>query len=154
MALGDSAQSLIVSELGGLGAETIVIRPGKEPEGPTDIAESLFTDTLKDRELDYLVSGAIPNVVEVSPEIFTPGSVAYGRETFSATILGFSAEFMERALGLRLAQGRLFDEFEIRSQSRVAVIGQRVKEELFGESDVLGEFVTIKGQKFRVVGGI
>lgn len=151
-ALGDSAQSLIVSELGGLGAETIVVRPGKEPEGPTDIAESLFSDSLRQRELNVLTSGRIKDIVAASPEVFTPGSVAFGRETFSATILGFTAEFMEDALGLKLAAGRLFDDFEIRSQSRVAIIGSRVKEELFGDSDVLGEYVTIKGQKFRVIG--
>ncbi|MDP3956154.1 MAG: ABC transporter permease [bacterium] len=152
MSLGESAQILIVGELGGLGAETIVVRPGKEPEGPADIAEALFSDSLKQRELDYILSGKIPGIAEASPEVFTPGSVSFGRETFSATILGFSAEFMELALGLVLAEGRLFDNFEIRSQSRVAVIGARVKDELFGDSDALGEFINIKGQKFRVVG--
>ncbi|MDP3989211.1 MAG: ABC transporter permease [bacterium] len=152
MALGESAQQIIVGELGGLGAETIVIRPGREPSGPIDIVESLFSDSLKERELDFLGSGVIPGIVDISPEIFTPGSVAYRGETFSATILGFSAEFMERALGLVLHEGRVFNEYEINSRGRVAIIGDRVRNELFGESDALGEFVSIKGQKFRVIG--
>jgi len=33
VSIGSSAEGIIVGELGGLGAETIVIRPGQEPEG-------------------------------------------------------------------------------------------------------------------------
>jgi putative ABC transport system permease protein len=40
----------------------------------------------------------------------------------------------------------------VRSYAKVIVIGSKVKKELFGDSDALGEFVTVHGQKLQVVG--
>ncbi|PIR69389.1 MAG: hypothetical protein COU47_03400 [Candidatus Niyogibacteria bacterium CG10_big_fil_rev_8_21_14_0_10_46_36] len=153
MSIGEAAQGIIVGELGGLGAETVVVRPGKEPSGPTDIAESLFSDSLKERELQALQRKQnVPNAIDVAPEILVPGSVSFEGETFRPTILGFSAEFMRDALGLNITEGAIFDDIDIRNKARVALIGNRVKKELFGDGNALGENITIKGTKFRVVG--
>lgn len=54
MSIGQGAESLILNEIGGLGAETIVIRPGQEPRGPSDFADTLFSDSLKSRDLNAL----------------------------------------------------------------------------------------------------
>src|SRR3989344_4024098 len=53
-AAGSGAETLITNELGGLGAETVNIEPGKRPKGPTDFASVLFGDSLRQRELDAL----------------------------------------------------------------------------------------------------
>ncbi|MDP2676772.1 MAG: ABC transporter permease [bacterium] len=154
MSIGSAAEAIIVGELGGLGAETVVVRPGKEPSGPTDFAESLFGDSLKDRELEALGRKQnIPNAIGVAPEILVPGgSISFEGETFRPVILGFSAEFMRDSLGLQLSDGIFFDETDIHNKARVAIIGGRVKDELFGTSDPIGKSITIKGNKFRVVG--
>ena len=47
MSIGQGAENLILDEVAGFGAETIVVRPGQEPTGPTDIGETLFSDSLK-----------------------------------------------------------------------------------------------------------
>lgn len=154
MALGAGTEGLIVGELGGLGAETLVIRPGLEPDGPIGFAETLFADSLKDREYEALMNrGNVPDLRDASPEVFVGGSASYGSETYQrSTILGIRAEFMADVLGLRLAEGVLFDESDIRSNASVAIIGQAVKEELFGDEPAIGESITIKGRKFRVSG--
>jgi len=150
---GKSTEALIVGELGGLGAETIVVRPGREPKGPTDFAQTLLSDSLKQRDLDALRDkNNVPYALEVSPEILVPGSVSYAGETFRPTILGFSSEFMERALNLQIADGTGFTDRDIRSKAQVAVIGDRVQKELFGNKRAVGEFIQIKGRKFRVAG--
>ena len=38
-AAGKGAENLITSELSGLGGETVVVQPGKEPKGPSDFAQ-------------------------------------------------------------------------------------------------------------------
>lgn len=150
---GKSTEALIVGELGGLGAETIVVRPGREPKGPTDFAQTLLSDSLKQRELDALRNKSnIPYALEISPEILVPGSVSYGGETFRPTMVGFSSEFMQRALNLQLADGAGFTERDVRSKAQVAVIGDRVRRELFGNKQAVGEFIQIKNRKFRVLG--
>ena len=79
------------------------------------------------------------------------GTVAYRGQTFGATILGFSANFMFKNLGLRIAEGILFDERDISAKARVAVLGSRAKQELFGDETAVGKYISIKAQKFRVV---
>lgn len=151
--LGSNTERIIVGELSGLGADTLVIRPGKEPSGPTEFVELLFSDSLKKRELEEILKkDKVPSLISASPEILVPGSVSYRNETFKPLILGFSAEFMSDVLNLKIADGRVFDEREIRNTSSVAVIGSRVKEELFGEENAIGKNIQIKNRKFRVVG--
>ena len=53
MSIGRGAESLILNEISGFGAETIVIRPGQEPKGPSDIGSTLFSDSLKKRDIEY-----------------------------------------------------------------------------------------------------
>lgn len=150
---GNSAEKLIVNELGGLGAESIVVRPGREPSGPTEFAEALLSDSLKERELNAISSKTnVPYAVDVAPEIFIPGGVAYEGETFSATILGFSARFMEEAFKLRIKEGTVFDENDIKTRAQVAIIGDRVREELFGSENPIGKYIQMKDRKFRVIG--
>jgi len=151
--LGGNTEKIIVGELSGLGADTLVIRPGKEPSGPTEFIELLFSDSLKERELaEILNKDKVPSLVSASPEILVPGSVSYRNETFKPLILGFSAEFMSDVLDLEISDGRVFDEREIKNKSSVAIIGSRVKEELFGEESAIGKNIQIKNRKFRVVG--
>src|SRR3990167_8263585 len=54
MSLGRGAENLILGEIGVLGGEMIIVRPGKEPRGPADAGAALLSDSLKDRELELL----------------------------------------------------------------------------------------------------
>ena len=153
MALGETAEKTIVNELGGLGAETVVIRPGQEPTGPSGYAEIFLSNSLKERELEALKKPAnVPDLLDAAPEVLIGGSVAYKGETFRPVILGFDANFMRRALKMELGRGDLFNDDDIRSKAKVALIGQRVANELFGDQDPLGKFIEIKNVKFRVIG--
>ena len=153
VSIGANAEGVITSELGGLGAESIVVRPGKEPKGPMDFAEVLLSDSLKAREYEALLKKVnVPDLVAAAPEVFVTGSASYRGETFRPLILGFRPKFMMEAFSLELAEGVIFDEPEIRAKSQVAVIGAKVKQELFGQKPALGENIDIKGTKFRVLG--
>ena len=53
MSVGKGAEELILNQIRGLGAKTIIIEPGREPRGPSDFAE-LFTDSLKKKDVEAL----------------------------------------------------------------------------------------------------
>ncbi len=152
VSIGEGAQGVIVGELGGLGAETVVVRPGKEPSG-FDFADTLFADSLKKRELDAIrLKQNVPDLVDAAPMVLVTGSASYGREVFRPTMLGTSADFMIETLGLTIGRGIAYDEGDIAAKARVAIIGSRVAEELFGTEDPLGKNIVINGQKMRVIG--
>ena len=153
MALGNGAEKLILDQISGLGAETIVIRPGKEPTGPSDLGRTLLTNSLKNRDVQALKRKEnVPHLVEVMPVLLIPGSVSFKGETFQPTIIGGSVNFFSNAFNVYVDQGIPFDNTDIRQNASVAIIGSKVKNELFGSSDALGKQISIKGRKFRVVG--
>jgi len=153
VSLGQGAQQLILSEVQGIGANAVILRPGRQPEGPSGFAETILSDSIKDRDITALLKKEnVPNVVSVDPAILVTGPVTYQDKVFFPQTFGWTATAMEEIFNVVPEQGQTFTEDDIHQRARVAVLGARVKEELFGESDAIGEFVKIKGQNMRVVG--
>lgn len=150
---GKGAEALIVNELSGFGAETISIDPGRMPQGPSDLAQALYSDSLKRKDLDALRNKInVPEADGVAPVLLVPSAVSYRSETYRPLILGTDVELFADIFRMPLARGRLFDDAEIRQRARVAVIGEKVRKELFGNEDPIGEIIKINQQSFRVVG--
>ncbi len=151
--VGHGAEGLIVNELSGLGANTITVAPGREPEGPSQIAQNLFSDSLKRKDLDALQNPVnVPELERAAPVVIVASPVSYRGETYRPTMLGTDVEFVANTFGIFLEQGSFFSEPDIRQRARVAVIGHKVKEELFGEQNAIGETIKINQQNFRVLG--
>ena len=153
MSIGQGAENLILNEIAGLGGETVVIRPVREPTGPSDVGDTLFADSLKSRDLAALLRKEnVPDLVKAMPAVIVPGSVSYEGETYRPTIFGGSVEFFADTFNIFPEEGVLFDEDDIKARASLAVIGSKVKQELFGDSDAVGAYIKIRGRKFRVVG--
>ncbi len=152
VSLGTTAQKLIENEISGFGTELVILRPGKQPSGPNDFAGMLLSDSIRERDLNaVLQKGNAPYVKDATPVVLVPGSVSYSGETYTGQILGASVEFMGSVFGFIPEEGSFFDDVDIGSRAKVAVIGNKVREELFGEANAVGESVEIKGVRFRIV---
>ncbi len=154
MAIGQGAQNLILKEVEGFGAKSIVIIPGQEPKGITDSFQTLFSDSIGVRELEAIKNkNNVPDLDNVMPIVFGSYSMSHGRELYRGTVLGTS-EIAERIYNLELTDGFFFDDDDIKSRTKTLIIGQKVKEELFGQSDAVGQILRIKGNNFRIQGVI
>ena len=152
VSIGDGAQKLILGQIQGLGAETIVVRPGMKPSGPSDFAQTLFADSIKDRELEALRRKEnVPDYVCSAPVLFVSGTVTYGSEVERPTIYGWSAEFMQSMMNVKVADGELFGEEDIKQVAPVAVLGSDVATDLFGSENPVGKNIRIETKNFRVV---
>lgn len=153
MSMGQAAQDFIISQVEGFGAHTLIVRPGREPQGPTGAAETLLSDSLRERDLMYLrQAGHVPGVISVEPAVLVPGSVSYQNQISRPTVFGWTAEALAKFFDVYPETGELFSQEDIEAHAKVAVIGQKVKDELFGDSDAVGEYIKIAGQNMRVVG--
>ncbi len=151
MSVGEGAQALILNQVQGLGSKTIAVIPGREPTGPSDAAQ-IFSDSLKEKDIAALLRKEnVPTLGEIMPVVFGGETSSYGSETYRLTIFG-GTELMSKIFDLTPEKGMFFTEDDVRSRADVAVIGHKVKEELFGGSDALGEKIKIKGKNFRVIG--
>jgi len=151
MSLGRGAQDLILNQLQGVGSKNVAVHPGREPKGPTDIME-MFTQSLKERDVAALKNPAnVPGVGKVAPLVMYNDVVAYENETKRTSIIG-TAEYFLDTLNVYPDQGAMFTDEDIKQLASVAVIGSKVKEDLFGDSDALGQKIKIKDRVFRVIG--
>lgn len=151
MATSQGAKDLILSQIQGLGSQTIIVRAGREPEGPSDFT-SIFTTSLRDREVQALKNPAlVRGVVAVAPNVIGSGTAVYGSETKNSSLLGTTPDIL-LALDVQPRYGTFFTESDVAARSSVAVLGSEVKKELFGDSDAVGETIKFYDRNFKVVG--
>jgi putative ABC transport system permease protein len=149
--LGKGAQDLILSQVQGLGSRTIAVLPGRQPTGPSDAAQ-LFSDSIKNRDLDAVLKKSnVPTLSSVVPVVFGGDTGFYGNQAYRLTIFGAS-EQIQHVFDIQVSEGNFFSDDDVKSKASVAVIGSKVKQELFGESDAIGEKIKIKNHAFRVIG--
>jgi putative ABC transport system permease protein len=95
----------------------------------------------------------LPDVEYITGRFYLWGdfSVSYGSKHAAFDIRGCHPDhlYLERTI---LVAGRFINEFDVRSRRKVAVIGPEVQKVLFGARDPLGEYIAIRGVKYRVVG--
>ncbi|MEK7514792.1 MAG: ABC transporter permease [Patescibacteria group bacterium] len=150
--IGQSAEGLILGEVQGLGAQNVFVIPGREPSGPNGFGFTILDDSLKERDLEALRKKSnVPDATRVVPFVFGPAVASYGSEAFTATVLG-GTDALVPLYNLDLSAGMMFDDYDVRERSQIAVIGKDVAKELFGSSTAIGEKIKLKDSSVRVIG--
>ncbi|MBI4359803.1 MAG: ABC transporter permease [Candidatus Jacksonbacteria bacterium] len=150
MSVGEGANQLILAQVQGLGSRTMFLVPGKDTQGPG--MSALFVDSLKERELNAITNKTnVPTLLDAAPGVSVPGVLSYQGDTFQATTMGSSPLLLE-ILDIYPEDGAPFTDYDVRQKGSVVLIGNNVKEKLFGESSALNQKISIKGKPFRVIG--
>ncbi len=153
MAIGAGAQALILTQVQSFGSSLVGVLPGKsEKNGPpaSVMGVQITTLTLDDAEALRKKSNA-PYIVAVAPFTKGVGTLSWKSEKYDTSLSGTSADYID-VEGGEVAEGRFFSTEEVLGVSRVIVLGSTVKEELFGQSEAVGETVRLKGAGFTVIG--
>ena len=145
VALGQGSQEQILSDIRGIGTNTIDIYNGK---GFGDMrSERVKNLTVSDAAMlakqDYLDS--------VTPNASASGTLTYGNKSASATIRGGSEESLN-VMGYTVEAGRVFTAQEVAESASVIVIDQPTREQFFKNEDPLGKTVLFNKRPFRIIG--
>ncbi|MFA6106425.1 MAG: ABC transporter permease [Patescibacteria group bacterium] len=112
-------------------------------------AQGVQVTTLKIADMDDI--DKLPNVARSYAGILGQEQVSYANELKKSFLFGTSASYIDIDQS-EIGAGRFFTDAEDRSLMEVAVLGAKIKEKLFGDSDPLGQSIRIRKQKFRVIG--
>ncbi|HPN96580.1 MAG TPA: ABC transporter permease [Candidatus Moranbacteria bacterium] len=153
MAIGQSAQALILDQVSGIGSNLIGILPGASDEkGPPAAAMGIKVKTLKYGDLEALRNGK--NVIEIENAAgYVMGSevAKYKGENLTVSFTGTTASYIN-VENSEVEEGRFINETEEKDMSRVAVIGKNIVRDLFLNEDPIGKTFTMKDQSFTVIG--
>jgi len=153
MAIGASAQKLVLSQVESVGSNLVAVLPGaSEEKGPPASALGIVTTTFKNDDLKALRERRnVPHLTAVSGYVSGSATVESATESFEASFQGVSPD-MVAVENIKVAQGRFFFLEEETDLSRVVVLGATRATDLFPNRDPIGEIVTIKKNPFKVVG--
>lgn len=99
------------------------------------------------------IRNTLPEARYVNANLWLWGeySVNYKNKSGSFSVQGVLPEYLQ-AYYRQIIQGRFLAVPDIEAWRKVAVIGKRVAQVLFGKEDSLGKYITIKSVTFQVVG--
>ena len=150
LAIGKGASTMMVQEISSMGNNLIMVFPERRNRNAVSTGMGQGqTMTAKDaraikRELSHLVAA-------VSPTVNVTCQMIYQGKNWQSRVSGVSTD-MPDIRNWGVSEGRFFSEEEERMYQRVCVIGNTVKENLFGDEDPIGKTFRIKGMPFKVVG--
>lgn len=151
MSVGRGAEEMILSQVRGMGTRSIVIEPGRDPQGPSDIME-FFTDSLDIKDIEALQKPSnVQGIEQVIPMVVQIMNFSYQDESVRKTVFGSTDEILE-VYSLTLKAGTSITEDDVKQNAAVAVIGSNLKQKLFGSQNPVGKKIKIKGKTFRVIG--
>jgi len=152
MSAGNAVQSFITDQFQSIGSNLLFVAPGtfETQRGPGSAPSGKgLTNGDANALLDPFLA---PDVAAVALEITGSDVVSSGVEEAFLSIAGVSPNYAELR-NAALSAGRFFDEGDQVAESRVAVIGPQVVDELFPENALpIDEQIRIGDLPFRVVG--
>jgi putative ABC transport system permease protein len=148
--IGEGLRQFVLDEFTQFGTNIIAINPGKSDTtggSPVAMAGTIRKLTLEDAE----ALRRLPQVQSVMPIAFGNARVESSEAGRSVLVYGVTAD-MQDLWRFRVRQGRFLPAGDPRHGTPVAVLGMKLKREVFGAGGALGERVRIGGRPFRVIG--
>ncbi len=147
MALGNGAQKKVMKDISSMGTNLLIVRPGQS-RGRGVMSGSMQTLKVSDA---MSIAREIENVQAVSPSVNSRAQVKYMNKNSNTTVIGGAVTYFS-IRNFQIDVGRIFTENEAEKNARVAVLGSKTVENLFGKNDPIGQTIKVKGINFRVIG--
>ncbi|MNQ30125.1 Macrolide export ATP-binding/permease protein MacB [compost metagenome] len=147
-AIGEGLRFYVLDTFSQFGTRIVAIHPGRTQTGGIGgLLASARPLSIADAE----ALRRLPHIEAVVPIIQGSGAIRFGPRSRSSDILGSGHE-LAAAWRFRLALGKFLPPPRDGRSPPQAVLGHRLRVELFGAANPLGELVRIGGTRFRVVG--
>ena len=153
LAIGQGSKQSIQANIAEMGSNMIMIRPGQDkgPGGARGDASEMQSLKLKDYET---LCEQAKYLAAISPSVSASGQFIYGNNNTPSTVYGISPDYME-IRRLKVEDGEMFTEDDIKTSAKVCLIGKTVADNLFPDGqDPVGRVIRYKSIPLRVIGVI
>lgn len=150
-ALGEGARRYVLEQFASLGTNLLIVLPGRA-ETTGSSPGVLSGQTTRDLTLaDAEAAARLRGVARVAPLNVGVAEISRGALSREAVLIGASAEMLH-IRHMKVALGRYLPTGPLDQATPVCVLGERIRAELFGKANPLGEWVRIGDRRFRVIG--
>jgi putative ABC transport system permease protein len=150
LAVGQGTKQSIQANIAEMGSNMIMISPGADRRGGVQQNASAM-ETLKLTDYKAL-KDECRYIKAISPIVSSSGQFIYGNENTPSSVTGANLDYLE-IRQLKVADGEMFTEADIKTSAKVCLLGQTVVDNLFPDgSDPIGKVIRFNSIPFRVIG--
>ncbi|MEN9481496.1 MAG: hypothetical protein RLZZ298_2891 [Pseudomonadota bacterium] len=148
MAIGQGAQYAVQQTISTMGSNLYIVLSGSFTAGGVR-SGSAGAPSLNVADAEAM--SELDGVSNVAPTHQGTRQLVYGSQNWSTQVVGTTPAYLE-ARAWSIVNGAAFGDSDVRSSTRVALIGKTVAENLFADDDPVGKTMRIQQNPFTVIG--
>jgi len=150
LAIGQGAKESIAKQLTSLGSNLLVISPGASMMGGVSMEAGATTTrfTFDDVEAIEKLNSYVKSA---SPSVTGRAQVVYGNKNWNTQVQGVGVSYAQLRSCVPTV-GHFFTAKEVKMREKVALVGNTVLKEIFGNTSPVGKTIKINQINFRVIG--
>ncbi|MGD1007914.1 MAG: ABC transporter permease [Ignavibacteriaceae bacterium] len=149
LAIGQGAEYSVKEQIASLGTNVLIIFPGSQQQGGLRVgAGSMTTLTQGDAQA---IQTECPAVAYVSPDTRANGQVIAGNLNWATGIEGVGTDYLQIRVW-DIQSGNYFTDQDVKAAAKVCVLGTTVANNLFPDSDPVGQTIRITNVPVKVSG--
>ena len=149
IAIGQGSKKSIQQQISEMGSNMIMIEPGGDMFGGIRQDPSAMQtlklenyETLRD-ECTYLLG--------ITPNVSSSGQLIAGSKNYPSSVTGIAQDYLS-IRQLKVSEGEMFTDNDIKSAAKVCVIGKTIVDNLFPDDNALGKVIRVNQVPFKVIG--
>jgi len=148
LAVGQGAQYAVSRTISTMGSNLLIVLSGSTTSGGVRMGTGAApTLTIADAQ----AIADLPGIAAVAPIHPGAAQIVYGPNNWNTSVFGTTAEYLD-VRSWPVSAGSAFTDTDLRSATRVALLGQTVAKNLFGSADPVGKTIRIRQSPFVVLG--
>ena len=147
--IGNGAQKEVQDRIAAMGTNLLYVSAGSVTMGGTHLGAGA-TQTMVSSDVSAILTEA-PAVANAAPVSSASTQLVFGNQNWATTVTGTEPQYFD-IRDWALSQGDTFTQDDVRRAANVAVIGETVRQNLFGNSNPIGQTIRAGNLPFTVVG--
>ena len=145
--IGEGAKNLASEQFESLGPNLIFVVPGSQEERRTTFnnPKTLIWDDA------IAIAEQVPTVKQVAPQISANQLITYRNLNANEQVIGTTPDYPS-VRSFELAQGRFFNDIDLKRNQRVVILGSEIAEKFFPQQNPLGKKIRVKNINLEVIG--
>lgn len=150
ISIGRGIQNYITDQFEALGSNLLFIAPGKVTFG-RDPGNSFSRNKLDEKHVKLIETHSSDVIDAITPLVQIGETVKYKTKNYNASVAGIN-ETGKYLFDYGMEEGTFFSKADVKSASKVAILGKSVREEFFPNQSPIGQVIKISGDSYKVIG--